>query len=628
MAGPRKHQTIIEMDEVHGQRQHQANNRDHEVQQSHQQQQNGQPQQQQRQQQQQNKPPSFDDKARSAKMNALLVAGLQLLSRFTGYCALTWATVVLLGGFASVLRLLDFYLISALLLAEGMRLFIVQTFSKLLSRAFFRERPLPEDFEFDDRQASHALRLDLVGQFFSFILAAASLASTCVRLVLASQCGHALSETNPDPDEGPSINLPPALRIFYVIVLCNSIFALLSSVLRPILRLCYHGSTGLGTTLAACFGLKLLQEDSLICFHDEVYKIGVEMGLPEADMVDILDFAFTKLAGDYKRNIRPPLIKQLNKDMIRHLYKGQHGIAMACDYLKGAGDMWKQIAAANLPGLWVEESRIESQVALFWALRERMFGAGKDAESALNSVEALGRAWANIKSPHGLPLNKQYPFLLKDPATSSTVVDTLVELLLEPIRPTLLFQVRAFEACCRHPHVRHHLYIDSAVATCAALQELILPRMAGTVGLQIGEGLSRLEKLCCKLQAIVAGGAGRTWQPTNIYAGNALVALLCDGGKEELGKEIKDNFATTVDSRIKPAEANRGERSPPYFWASDVEVVERLRFRLGLRAYGQWPQTRIIDTDGNVISRPATGLKPAIYNKQAIEKILERARET
>ncbi|KAI5067642.1 hypothetical protein GOP47_0018170 [Adiantum capillus-veneris] len=593
--------------------QHQANNRGHEV--------------QQQQQQQQNEAPSFDDRASRAKMNALLVAGLQLLSRFMGYCALTWATVVLLGGFAPALRLLDFYLISSLLLAEGMRLFIVQTFSKLLSRAFFRERPLPEDFEFDDRQASHTLRLDLLGQSLSFILAAASLVSTCVRLVLASQYGYPLSETTPDPTQGPSLNLPPALLIFYIIVLCNSIFAVLSSVLRPILRLCYDGSTGLSTlaTLsAACFSQRRdLQEDSLISFQDEVYRIAVDMGLPEADRVDILDFAFTKLAGDYKRNIRPPLIKKLNKDMIRHLYKGKHGIAMACDYLKGAGDMWKQIAAANLPGLWVEESRIESQVALFWALRERMFGAGKDAESALNSVEALGRAWA------GLPfLNKQYPFLLKDPATNSTVVDTLVELLLEPIRPTLLFQVRAFEACCRHPHVRHHLY--GAATRCAALQRLILPRlMTGTVRLEIGEGLSRLEKLCCKLQAIVAGGAGDTWQATNIYAGNALVALLCDGGKEELGLDIKFNFATTVNSRIRPAEAaNRGGRSPPYFWAADVEVVERLRFRLGLDPYGdQWAQTRIIDTDGNVISRPATGLKPAIYKKQAIQKICESAKK-
>ncbi|MCO5610044.1 hypothetical protein L7F22_064279 [Adiantum nelumboides] len=104
--------------------------------------------------------------------------------------------------------------------------------------------------------------------------------------------------------------------------------------------------------------------------------------------------------------------------------------------------------------------------------------------------------------------------------------------------------------------------------------------------LPIDKGLRRLQTLCCKLQAIIAGGAGNTWTASNIYAGNTLVSLLCQGGEQELGQEIVACFAATVESRINPARPNRGKKQAlPYFWVQDLEVLESLRVRLGLPLY-------------------------------------------
>ncbi|MCO5591120.1 hypothetical protein L7F22_045098 [Adiantum nelumboides] len=105
-----------------------------------------------------------------AKNGTLLVAVLHLLSRFFGFYALTWAIVVLLGGFASTLCTLDFFLV----LVKSARLFIVQVFSKILKKTFFRKSHHLEDFVFKDMQYSTTNCMEMVGQVVSGILASAS----------------------------------------------------------------------------------------------------------------------------------------------------------------------------------------------------------------------------------------------------------------------------------------------------------------------------------------------------------------------------------------------------------------------------------------------------------------------
>ncbi|KAI5083068.1 hypothetical protein GOP47_0002811 [Adiantum capillus-veneris] len=521
---------------------------------------------------------AFELKVEKAKNGALLVAVLHLLSRFFGYCALTWATVVLLGGFSSSLRILDFFLISCLLLLEGARLFIVQVFSKILSKTFFRESHRPEDFEFKDMQYSKANRMDMYGQAISGILAIASFISTMVRFGLHGD--PPLSGVGSDKNR----NLVYALYAFYLLVILNSFLGLSSAVLRPFLR-------------ARCDGVptnnSLIKQNSLMRFHDEVYRMAMNDGIVEADQLDILEFAYAKLSSDYKRNIRPPLMKAQNKDLFCYLYHNQQGIAMTCEYLSST-DVWKQLVAANLPGFWAEEPRIESQVALFWALQKRVYGAGKDAESALNSIEFLGQTWANLAE------SKTYPFLINDPASGKNIVDTLVYLLLDPIRPTLLFQLRAFEACCRNTQVLQHIFGGRSPQEAQGLCQQLQGMIAGNQQHGIPEAEANLREICFKLFTYVSKKG--IWMTTKIYAGHALLSLLCYG-EGEMASDVLTSLQGPVKEFIDPAKAQGEGGRRPYFWLNDVILVEKIRKKLRMEGYGDnWGKVLIRGPDGTELA--------------------------
>ncbi|MCO5596649.1 hypothetical protein L7F22_050717 [Adiantum nelumboides] len=352
---------------------------------------------------------AFEAKVRKARNGALLVACLDLLSRLFAICLLALASIVLRGGSSSALRTFDFLLIYALLLLEGARLFISEAFHKLLTKTLFQESHRPEDFEFKDMQDSKGNRLHLIGQTLTLVFTSTSLTSIAMRSFLTGS--HSSLSGN---DSG---NVAYATYLFYLVVMVNSLLTISSTLLHAFLRShCDGGASDMSQGKQNC----------LARYHDEVYRMAMDVGFLEASQLDVLEFAFTKLLSDYKRNIRPPLIKAQNKDLLCYMYHNQQGIAMCCGYLKFP-NVWKQLVAANLPGFWVQEQRIELQVALFWALRERMCGAGKDAESALNSIACLAQSWDDM------PKSKPYPFLINDPATATNIVDTLVHLILEPL---------------------------------------------------------------------------------------------------------------------------------------------------------------------------------------------------
>ncbi|MCO5614476.1 hypothetical protein L7F22_068759 [Adiantum nelumboides] len=77
----------------------------------------------------------YERKLARARRWARTIALLHAFSRFLAYCNLTWATVVLLGSFASSLTRLDFAFVSWLLLLEGGRLASAVSSSRLLTRA-------------------------------------------------------------------------------------------------------------------------------------------------------------------------------------------------------------------------------------------------------------------------------------------------------------------------------------------------------------------------------------------------------------------------------------------------------------------------------------------------------------
>eukprot|EP00249_Psilotum_nudum_P025643 c30383_g1_i1 orf=84-296(+) len=63
----------------------------------------------------------YEKKLEHVKKMAFVIVVLHNLTQFVGTCALTWATVVLLGGFASSLKKTHFYTVSVLLIIEAAR---------------------------------------------------------------------------------------------------------------------------------------------------------------------------------------------------------------------------------------------------------------------------------------------------------------------------------------------------------------------------------------------------------------------------------------------------------------------------------------------------------------------------
>lgn len=523
---------------------------------------------------------AYEARLRTMKNGALFVAGLQKISRFFGICALTWATVVLLGGFASALKPLDFYLVSILLLLEALRLSTTQVFSKLLSKTLFREHHRPEQFKFKDLQYFWARRLDLLGQCSSCLVAIVGLVLAAVRFHITGH--HGFTETDKSdqsPDQSQS-NLSPALYTFYMLVILNSATAIASAFCRLFFRQFLGPSS----------------DDSLMCYHDEVYRTAMNVGMPEADDIDIFEFAFKKLASDHMRSIRPLTIKARNRDLIKYIYNSPNGVGVTCEHLTSS-DVWKQVAAANLPGFWEGESRIERQVALFWALRGKLYGAGKVAEAAANSIQCLSKAWARQET-----IGERHPFLISDPSKSNrvNVVDTLIDLLLHPIRSSLLFQLRALEGCCRSRPVLKHIYDQSRRehhVLWQDLQNLIAPNNDG----EHHAPLSMPEELCLKLQKIV-GDPPRNSVPrqtTKMYAANTLHALLRFGG--ELAGNVKESLQGMVQEHIDPAKfMGNGE----YVWQDEKDMLNTLRLSLGLARYEHWDRVRIVGPHG--LDEPST----------------------
>ncbi|KAH7277974.1 hypothetical protein KP509_38G017800 [Ceratopteris richardii] len=375
---------------------------------------------------------NFKRQANKAETWALLVAALRKLSGVLGIMALTWATVVVLGGLVGDLSTWDFYLVSTLLLIESFRLFIIQSFIRLVSRILYREKRNPAEFEFTDKQPKVVSTLNFLGQALSGTIAVACLYSAGYRIYIRGY--------PPFSSGNGARHIAASLWIFYMIIVANFTIAILSAVLHLLFRrLQRSNDTSEENTHA----------NSLATFFDTIYRTAIEHGITEGGKVDLLDFAFDKIASDLRRNIRPVIVMALNRDMIRYMYDN-NGVDMACQYLKG-DDLWKIIAAANLPGFWYQEERIDTKQELFWSLRERVFGAGYEAIASLNSIERLARHWS-------LKENKApYPFLV-DIAYGGNVLDTIMHLMLMETRSSLLFRVRAFEACCRDLRVREHLY--------------------------------------------------------------------------------------------------------------------------------------------------------------------------
>ncbi|KAH7365395.1 hypothetical protein KP509_18G025000 [Ceratopteris richardii] len=536
-------------------------------------------------------------------MQALQVAALHKLSGVLGIMALTWATVVLLGGFVSDLSTWDFYLISVLLLVESFRLFIIQIFIKLVSRIFYRENRDPAEFKFNDEQPELVSRLNFLAQASSGGIAFVCLLVTFYRISIRG--------SSPFSSDNCSKHVVASLWIFYMIVILNFIIAILSAALHLFFRQRQRNNDMFqGGKLA----------NSLTTFYDTIYRTAVEHGITEGGEVDLLDFAFDKIASDLRRNIRPLLVRDLNREMIIYMYEN-NGVVMACQYLKG-DDLWKRIAAANLPGFWCQERKVDTKQELFWSLSDRVFGGGADADASLNSIESLARCWSRERD------GRPHPFLVGISGRGN-VLDTIVDLVLMETRSPLHFRVRAFEACCRDPRVREYLYrqVDphsdqpvDATQICIYLYELIYKEVHGQERQERGKIIvkgvhgqergkiaeccakiskSNLARLCIKLAVVLTSEGKNVRIVASIYSASALMLLLqpCDNTRplpaaEKLQEWIKARFIVE-----QPKEARRHS----YYTKADLEAAEKVLVWLNLPEL-EWtsPSVKVRDMENGM----------------------------
>ncbi|KAH7277966.1 hypothetical protein KP509_38G017500 [Ceratopteris richardii] len=493
---------------------------------------------------------------------------------------MTWATVVLLGGVVGNLSTWDFYLVSALLLIESLRLFIIQIF--IARRGIlFREKRHPAEFEFTDNQPSLLSSLSFVGQALSGSIAIACLFLTAYRIYIRRSPTLSL--------ENGARHVAASLWIFYIIVIVNFTIAILSAVLHLLFRRFQRSIDTSGGNKHA---------NSLAIFYGTIYRTAIEHGITQTAKVELLDFAFDKIASDLRRNIRPLIVRTLNREMITYMYES-NGVVMACQYLKGE-DLWKRIAAASLQGFWYEEARIGTKQDLFWSLRERVFSAGRDADASLNSIECLARYWSleRNEGPH--------PFLVDIPH-GGNVLDTIVNLMLMETRSTVHFRVRAFEACCRDLRVLNHLYrqVDQHFKQPMDkrkigryLVELIDKEVQKYYGEERGKVIesdeclakfsnSNLARLCIKLSVLLSPESEKVRIVARIYSARALMLLLqhCDDETHE--SKAASALKKWIETRIilEPY---------PYYAKADIEAAERVRAWVGLRPLS-WSSVTIRD---------------------------------
>ncbi|KAH7436122.1 hypothetical protein KP509_05G003600 [Ceratopteris richardii] len=533
-------------------------------------------------------PKAFEQLAQNAKMQALTVAGLEKLSLVVDIMGLICA-MALLGGFAKHIATWEFYLISCLLLLESFRLFVVHTIIKLLSFTLYREKKTPYEFEFRDKQPELINHLNILGHGFSGLIAFTSLCFISLRIFVGGWPIF-LSEND-------LRNFAPSLSIFYILVILTSVIACLSTLLHVLFRSIQKSHD--------TFQANKLS-NSLAAYYDTVYRMSIEDGMGTAAKLELLDFGFIKLASDLKRNIRPLLVRALNRDIISYLYENG-GVAMARNHLN-SDNLWKRTAAANLAGFWTEEQKIETQQDLFWSLQDLIYGGEIDAVAALNSLESLARFWStnyNKGQPHAFLVSKPFE-------NGGSMFDNLVKLVLMPTRSSVLFRVRAFEACCRDTRVREHLYQQCArhcqlpmtrQKTRSRLNELLVTIVGnhdeqdthkkGNQEHQDVFSNGTLAQLCVKLAEIICPRS-RARIVTKIYAARALMLLLMHGD-ESREYRAASGLKEWVDKAITITQT---EPQNQYFVEADIEAAEKVRQWVDLPKL-DWSLVRVVNLSGS-----------------------------
>ena len=514
------------------------------------------------------------------KKKALSAAALYKLSRYADICSLTWATVVLLGGFASSLKKPDFYLVSFLLLLQALQFTVSSTFQSLLFAHLFQESHHPNTFAHKDLQYNWASIVHIVGQILGFFFAAAVLVATFFRLAILPSLVSSLTSQSIH-DIAP--NMFASLVGFYTLVIITSALAILVSLFNLV-----HRSSS--------------RDPAVVAFYDHIYRLAIDSHLASAYSMHPLSFALAKLRTDFERGIKPIVIQTCNKGLIDYIHKVPCGVEMAFQDLNSE-DMYKQLVAVNLGRFWAKEPRMEKQVGYFVEIAKKLIRPEKLGEAAAHTLEYLAENWVDFKvlpDPPAAVKNvsatdghvavnvransqaprqrrqKLHPFLegVVDSWSGKTIVDELVELVVKPWRTSLVFQLRALESCCRNRQV-------------VAWIRNRPPKE------------NHYQELCKMLIGIIEGPAPSATRAhskpklrTKIYAASVLVNLLRppNSESETLLCEVQiadDDVATheKLRSLLETRTIDPANGSEKYVWWKEVSLLDMVHKEMGLKPY-------------------------------------------
>lgn len=258
---------------------------------------------------------------------------------FLGFCALTWASAVLLGAYIENLSKWDYYDVSLLLFVEGLR-FGLAAFLRLLGY-----------------RLSNFARWSLQSVAFSLPLGMGGFAVLSIlpdhvrRRIHDRFTGRSTPpapptfDVAPPPYDSPYRSLTPSREIFYALVLLNAFILLLGSSVTGLMRQRYVKPN----------------VRSLCKYHDKMMDSTSTSWLRPA--VD-LNFAFQIQASQYRKGDSARDVCKKNTDLIWYLYTYDKGVGDAVEAALAAEDRYMQQAAANIIGFWaILEAEVEVQAA-------------------------------------------------------------------------------------------------------------------------------------------------------------------------------------------------------------------------------------------------------------------------
>lgn len=309
---------------------------------------------------------TYEAKLHRVKRMAVITATIHSFGKFLGYCALTWASVVILGGYVPNLNKHDFFAVTVLVLVEAFRVAVSTFFANIVTRNLVYRTNNPTKLRYDDSDRQRIIAIARVAG-----PAGQAIAFTFTIIISVQRFPHPSGKENSSSFDG----LRHSLRIFYSLVVLHGIVsvfgALHSIILVPLCVTSY----------------------SLRTYYDRVVWRGMCNGLLQACDFDFLKFAFEVQAHEYRRNMRAPVVRALYEDLLKYLFWHSKGFAVALIALDSS-DSFEQEAAANIVGLWTkldtEGCRIRLQVRLLSKLAD-MVDNQDTGRAAVVSFEHLAR---------------------------------------------------------------------------------------------------------------------------------------------------------------------------------------------------------------------------------------------